>query len=329
MPLNIFRFYFMLFLISVNIQLVAQVSASFNVDFSVGCSPLIVNFTNTSQNANQYSWDFGNGSQSSLVNPSTTYTVPGFYTVKLIAQNGADIDSLIQTNYIQVLDLPNSDFTYNISTNCEADNLLSFSNNSIGAVSYIWDFGDGNISSDFEPTHHYQLAGDYYIKLIATNSSNCSDNMTIGPISIHPTPLITASSDTLLACDSTYQFNFIGSSSNSTINDWSWDFGNGTVNSGNATINYSYNGTGSFVPKLTVTSANGCVDSITLNTVTIHSFENYSITADQNTGCPPLLVNFEILPNSNIQQVNWDYGDTNSSLGSNISSNTYLNPWEI
>ena len=87
-------------------KLSSQVVPSFTSDTQNGCSPLVVNFINTSQNATNYVWDFGNGIQSTLTNPSTTYTSPGFYTVKLIAQNATDTDSIIQQNYIQVLDLP-------------------------------------------------------------------------------------------------------------------------------------------------------------------------------------------------------------------------------
>ena len=85
---------------------------------------LVVNFTNTSQNATSYVWDFGNGTQSTLTNPSTTYTNPGFYTVKLIAQNATDIDSIISVNYIQVLDIPTASFSISTVSSCLNDNFF-------------------------------------------------------------------------------------------------------------------------------------------------------------------------------------------------------------
>ena len=102
----VFRFYFILL---INIQVGAQVTASFTAGycwlFSFNCK-----FHNTSQNANQYSWDFGNESQSSLVNPSTTYYTWILYGKTHCTEWGR-FGFIIQTNYIQMLDLPTSDFT--------------------------------------------------------------------------------------------------------------------------------------------------------------------------------------------------------------------------
>ena len=126
------RFWTFLVFISffVNTSL-TQVVPAFNSNVQNGCSPLVVNFTNTSQNATTYLWDFGNGIQSTLTNPSTTYTNPGYYTVKLIAQNATDLDSIISVNYIQVLDLPTASFSISTalfltspSTSARAKSLL-------------------------------------------------------------------------------------------------------------------------------------------------------------------------------------------------------------
>jgi hypothetical protein len=40
-------------------------------------------------------------------------------------------------------------------------------------VSLVWDFGDGNTSSELEPSHTYSDAGDYLIRLIATDAEGC------------------------------------------------------------------------------------------------------------------------------------------------------------
>ncbi|HEX8517050.1 MAG TPA: gliding motility-associated C-terminal domain-containing protein [Bacteroidia bacterium] len=64
--------------------------ASFTADPSTGTAPLAVNFTNTSQNSDTYVWDFGDGTLPvSGVNVSDIYTIPGTYTVMLIASNSS------------------------------------------------------------------------------------------------------------------------------------------------------------------------------------------------------------------------------------------------
>jgi gliding motility-associated-like protein len=59
--------------------------ASFTASPSSGFFPLPVSFTNTSQNANTYSWDLGNGNFSGVTDPSEIYTAPGTYVVTLVA----------------------------------------------------------------------------------------------------------------------------------------------------------------------------------------------------------------------------------------------------
>jgi PKD repeat protein len=64
-----------------------------------------------------------------------------------------------------------ADFTNSIS-----GNIVNFTNTSTGAISYDWDFGDGDTSSQINPSHTYNANGTYSIRLIATNGS-CSDTM--------------------------------------------------------------------------------------------------------------------------------------------------------
>jgi PKD repeat protein len=54
-----------------------------------GVVPLSVDFTDISQGAASWSWDFGDGTTSSQQNPSHTYTLPGTYSVRLRAINSS------------------------------------------------------------------------------------------------------------------------------------------------------------------------------------------------------------------------------------------------
>ena len=291
----------------------SQVVPSFNSNVQNGCSPLVVNFTNTSQNATSYVWDFGNGTQSTLTNPSTTYTNPGFYTVKLIAQNATDIDSIISVNYIQVLDIPTASFSISTVSSCLNDNFFSFNNTSIGANSYTWDFNDGNTNTSTNPNHQYSLTGSFNVTLVATNSSGCNHDTTIGPIEVFPNPVLSATSDTNLLCDSNAVINFSATSSNTTLANWNWNTGDGnSSNTVQGNFSYQFNSTGIFPQKLIATTTDGCIDSISFDTIQIVSVQNYIVSEDTNVGCPPLQVNFNIQPNVGIQQVLWNFGDGNN-----------------
>ena len=302
----------------------AQVNASFNADITVGCSPLVVNFTNTSTNSISFFWDFNNGSTSILNNPSATFINPGFYTIKLVANGATVSDSIISINYIHVLDKPSASFSLNILSNCENDNFIDFTNTSIGYTSSVWDFGNGDTTSSVNPTYSYPISGNYPVTLVVYNSFGCSDDSTIGPLVINPTPLLNAFIDSNLTCDSSYNFTFSGSSSNSVISNWEWFFGDGLDSiSSNSNIQHSYNSTGLFAPSVIATTINGCIDSFNLDTINIFPKEEYSFSSDILSGCPPLDVNFTISPSNNIQNITWDFDDGNIISGTASANNQY------
>ncbi|UTW66376.1 PKD domain-containing protein [bacterium SCSIO 12643] len=68
---------------------------------------------------------------------------------------------------------------------------VEFTNCSFNAEKYIWDFGDGNTSTEESPIHYYEYYGYYTVKLTAINSDGVKDFFiaTIG-INIHPTKMI-------------------------------------------------------------------------------------------------------------------------------------------
>ncbi|MCD4680720.1 MAG: M4 family metallopeptidase, partial [Bacteroidales bacterium] len=80
------------------------VQADFSADLTAFCDvPATVNFINQSNNATTFSWDFGDGSTSTAVNPSHTYTSFGTFDVKLIADGGScGIDSITKVAYIDI-----------------------------------------------------------------------------------------------------------------------------------------------------------------------------------------------------------------------------------
>jgi uncharacterized repeat protein (TIGR01451 family) len=78
--------------------------ADFSADNTSGSNSLTVKFTDTSANyPTSWLWDFGDGTTSTLKDPTHTYSTPGVYTVKLTASNPAGSDDEIKTSYITVL----------------------------------------------------------------------------------------------------------------------------------------------------------------------------------------------------------------------------------
>ncbi|HEY3405945.1 MAG TPA: PKD domain-containing protein, partial [Ohtaekwangia sp.] len=144
-----------------------------------GCSPLTVTFTNLSQFADPstYLWEFGAGQGTSQVtHPVYTYFDPGVYSVTLSASDGAGGRVSITKNMIiTVLPSPLAQFAVFPQLVNIPQDLLYTDNRTQGAVSFLWDFGDGTTSTEFEPTHKYETEGAFDIVLIATGENGCVD----------------------------------------------------------------------------------------------------------------------------------------------------------
>lgn len=142
-----------------------------------GCEPLVVSFTSNTQFASQYVWDFGDGTtRSKLQNPVHLYDKEGVYSVKLVATgNGVCADSVLKKDYIETLKQPDVAFSYENVNNPVPHGEIQFSNQTSDAISYVWDFGDGDTSSQKDPVHRYESYGNVTVKLIAKNAIGCSD----------------------------------------------------------------------------------------------------------------------------------------------------------
>ncbi|MDA9018478.1 BspA family leucine-rich repeat surface protein, partial [Saprospiraceae bacterium] len=159
-------------------------TADFSSNITEGCSDLTVVFNQlSSNNVTDYAWTFegGNPTTSTDPNPVVIYTEVGTYNVELVVSNPAGSASTSEIDYITVIDVPTANFV-------AVNNILTvtFTNNSTGADSYLWDFGDGNTSTDSDPIHTYAAEGDYTVTLTATNE--CGDAILVDIVSVNSLP---------------------------------------------------------------------------------------------------------------------------------------------
>lgn len=147
-----------------------------------GCLPIALSFTNNGQNPSSiFSWDFGNGQTSnSFDQVSTTYMQPGCYDVSLSVTNEYGCEAAqflpeilcIESNPVAIFEVQNKLLSpINSTTN--------FENNSEGAMSWLWNFGDGtHDENEFYPTHTFpNTPGSYKVTLTVSNQNGCSDSI--------------------------------------------------------------------------------------------------------------------------------------------------------
>ncbi len=295
------------------------------------CGTGDVNFTGIASVATGtiagYTWNFGDPSNvanntSGLQNPIHNYSTAGSYVASFTATSAAGCSS----NKIQKTILFNSSNSVDFSTagSCVGQPVTFTDLSSSGVVSWAWDF-DNNGSVDAttqNPVYTYNTTGAVVAKLTVTFNDGCVMTTT-HPLTITgPTSAFTYITNA--ACPPDYSIGFTSTataSAGNTITGWAWDFdNNGTTDDQTATPTHNFNGSGSFPVRLTVTSSDGCSNSILKNVVIPDAVVDFSATPV--TGCAPLSSLFtSIYSNAAdpIQSYSWDFGDV-ASGGNNTST---------
>lgn len=159
--------------------------ASFSTSVTAGCNPLNVVFTNTSQKGDSaitaINWDFRNGVFKTGETAQFTYNKAGKYglMLKVTDKNGcyaiAESDSLIQ-----VVNKPVVGFTASVTHACEPPLNVSFTNQTTGAsnLTYLWDYGNGQTSTQVSNSSVFATKGSFNVKLTATDEFGCSSTLT-------------------------------------------------------------------------------------------------------------------------------------------------------
>lgn len=302
--------------------------AAFTHTYTPACSPTAIPFTNTSQSAVSYLWDFGDTTATSvLTNPSHLYNNQSLvlinYTVTLIVSNAAGCKDTA-TDVIQVYPEPIFGFTMVPDTGCTP---LSVNFPSVlGAIAYQWDFGDGNNTTGANPVHVYNNASsttaNYTVTLIATNGFNCKDT-TKGVVVVYPKPQADFVPSVSQGCPS-LSTNLNNSSIGATS--FIWDFDDGTPTTTATSPLHIFQNTSTsisdtFFVSMIATSNFGCADTIIKPIIVYPAVDAY-FYPDTPICAPTLVVMHNQSQGAN--SYNWNFGDGNSSTLSN-PSHGYVN----
>lgn len=125
----------------------------------------------------QFSWSVDSLFQVNGDSLVHLFSKPGLYSVTLqvFSELTGCSDQLTKLNYIQIYPLPFPAFSQNYPVATLEHPDISFSNQTEGAASYLWTFGDGGTSIEKDPLHHYSEIGEYEVILYATTDFGCVD----------------------------------------------------------------------------------------------------------------------------------------------------------
>jgi uncharacterized repeat protein (TIGR01451 family) len=151
--------------------------ANFSTNVSSGYVPLDVQFNDSSDNATEWYWDFGDGANSTEQNPMHTYSTVGSYNVVLTVTNanGTNVSDSQPVTAIEPL-MPIANFSSNVTSGYAPLN-VQFNDSSENATSLYWDFGDGANSTEQNLMHIFFAPGNFTVNLTASNANGTSSSL--------------------------------------------------------------------------------------------------------------------------------------------------------
>lgn len=205
-------------------------------------------------------------------------------------------------------------------TDCSEDYTVQFVNQSIGGISYNWNFGDPTATDDFStlqnPSYTYPDTGLYVIRLITIGQlTSCIDTAYIY-LKLYPT--LTPNFNYVPQCANVpIVFTDLSTSTYGTINSWAWSFDDGSF-SDQPSPQHAFAAGGTYNVELLVKTDLGCVRAISLP-VTVYPtpIANFSTTLK----CPGQPIDFsDISTGATISTWQWNFGDPASGTANNSST---------
>jgi len=307
-------------------------SFSTNITSKSGNVPLTALFTynSTGGTPTSWYWDFGDGISSKHAQTAThTFTKPGTYDVSLTITNSAGSSTLKRSNYIIVTppQAPVADFfspeVYHANTygGSVPTKTVSFVDNSTGSpTSWLWDFGDGNTSTEQNPTHVYDLGGGYTVNLTVKNAVGSNTTSKYGYVLVglgdgSVAPAFFSSNATSGNAPFTVTFHGGNGYANN------WDFGDGSqLGVGeNQTVEHTYLEPGQYTVSLDEYNVGGRAAITKYHYITVTGLTRpfASFTSEKVSVPESLTISFRDTSIGKPTSWCWDFGDGASSTEQN------------
>ena len=174
---------------------------------------------------------------------------------------------------------PQAAFTADPDEGC-APLEVAFTNQSLNADSWLWDFGDGQTSTLENPVHAFSASGSYTVKLTATNTGSGLSDVATFAVVVFPLPQVDLGPDTTITTQQVLTLN-----PGPGFSSYLWNDGSTTAF---LQVVGSLLSPGSYTYSVTVTNGQGC-EGVAEITVTV--------TLPSNTEDQPLFPEFLVYPN--------------------------------
>ena len=283
--------------------------ARFEASQITGCAPLTVRFENqTTPDFATWEWSVQGATNGIYYdkNPTILFENPGFYTVMLRVENTFGKDST--TMLIKVLSQPQAAFSADIVL---GQTSVAFQNQSANMERSLWNFGNGQTSSEINPVHDFLADGIYHTTLIASNTCG-ADTITQTIKIVTPPKAAFIAIDTIGCAPLTVQYS---NQSSANAESWIWAFEGGTPA---ASIEQHpivvYQQPGSFDAGLRVSNAAGNQQLIKKDLITVKAKPQAAFESSYQIGEKTAIFTNQ---SSSFQTLQWNFGDGSTSIENN------------
>jgi len=302
------------------------INIGFPVEFSAsvesGCEDLSVTFTDlSSEPATEVMWDFGNGDSSTDPNPSYTYQVPGCYTVSLTRNAGGCPSVGFYSTCINVDPVPDVFYSNLNNIGCSLPHTVNFAGFSTSAVSWSWDFGDGNTSTEQNPVHLFEDFGMYPVELTVTNAEGCTNSVIVNTIEVSQLQAILVN-DEIEGCIPMQVSLEENSASVTDIDEWLWEIrdkdGLVAYTSMDENPVFEISDTGIYDVVLIVENTLGCTDTTSFEeSISVGQLPVVNFSSDLVEACIEWDITFTDESSPFAEEWFWDFGDGQNSSEQN------------
>lgn len=283
-------------------------------------------------------WDFGDGSPVVIVANNSpqvhTYANAGSYNATLKVETNTGCQGLVFTKQMMIYSKPVASFNLNGNV-CLPQGTANFVNGSTMSdgtgplLTYLWNFGDATTSTATNPVHNYTTGGPFTVTLTATSNNGCVDDTVRTITNIYAQPQAAFNAPAEVCFGAPVNFTDQSSAPNSTVTQWLWDFGDGTISTSQHPVK-NYTVAGNYTVKLKITSAAGCGSTIATRTVVVNALPtaNFNVSAP---ACVTKNVTFTDASSANAGNLvkwTWNFGDGNTATLNNAApfTHNYTNP---
>jgi PKD repeat protein len=279
-----------------------------------------------------YLWEFGDGATSTEPVVTHLYEKGGEYTVTLTVKDtsGLECDTSISTQKVKVNTPPEADFTAPEAV-CTGSTVTfdasATSDDTLDALTYAWDFGDGTKGEGRTVSKTYEKGGTYQVRLYVNDNSGtpCSTGSMAKAINVNSAPTANAGEDIdmCFATDQELRVSFDGGRSHDPDGDaltYEWNFGDGETATGK-TVSHVFSKPGDYTVGLTVNDGRGSSCSLSEDTVAVRLNRRPIANAGRDiVACAGSAVTLDgSLSQGDDLKYAWNFGDGETGEGSRVT----------